>query len=173
MVDTDPRTTALPELDDSGLWLAGLSAPSRALREVLEAQDTLLARKAREMGIGPTDMRAIRLLEVRGPLGATELGDLLDLRPASVTTLVDRLRVAGLVERRRSPSDGRRVTIAVTPAARERSLLVWAPTLQAMDELGHQQDPAAQDAVSRYLHDVARVLTQEPAAECITRPASA
>lgn len=161
MAESEPPSVALPDLDDSGAWLAGLSAASRALRGVLEAQDTLAARKARQMGIGLTDMRAIRLLDVRGPLGATELAQLLDLRPATVTTLVDRLQAAGLVERRRSTSDGRRVIIEVTPTARERSLRVWAPTLQAMDDVGHGLNPADADVVCRYLDAVARTLAHE------------
>ena len=159
MDDPDLRAGArAPQLDDSGHWLADLSAPSRSLRGVLEAQDTLLARKARQMGIGPTDMRAIRLLDVHGPLGAGDLADLLDLRPASVTTMVDRLAAAGLLQRAGSDSDRRRVVIQATPQALHRSLQTWAPTLQAMDEVGHDLDPAARQAVVDYLDAVHRVL---------------
>lgn len=51
------------------------------------------------------------------PLTAGQLGARLDLTPASVTALVDRLLAAGHVRREVDPTDRRRVLLVVEPAA--------------------------------------------------------
>ena len=87
------------ERDESGHWLAGLSEPMLSLRTFLTAHDDMQRRQARTMGINATDMQALRLLDLHGPLGPTELGRRLGLRSASVTVLLDRLEASGYVER--------------------------------------------------------------------------
>ena len=51
------------------------------------------------------------------PLG--KMGERLQVHPTSVTSIVDRLERAGLVQRRRHPEDGRAVLAAITEAGRE------------------------------------------------------
>ena len=83
--------------DASGHWLADLSDPMVSMRDFLGAHDELLRQQARRMGINATDMQALRLLDLHGPLGPTELARRLDLKTASVTVLLDRLEAAGHV----------------------------------------------------------------------------
>ncbi|NIP77741.1 MAG: MarR family transcriptional regulator [Gemmatimonadetes bacterium] len=52
-----------------------------------------------------------------GAATASELCDTLDVRPAAMSALLRRARLAGYVERRRSPADGRAWLLSVTPVA--------------------------------------------------------
>ena len=135
------------ELDASGHWLAGLSDPMLSMRSFLEAHDELQRRLARRMGLNATDMQALRLLDVVGPLGPTDLARRLNLRSASVTVLVDRLEASGHVERVRDVDDRRRVTVRALPHAVDMLFDTWAPIVRAMDAVGHGLKPAQQKAV--------------------------
>ena len=50
------------------------------------------------------------------PLG--KMGERLQVHPTSITSIIDRLEVAGLVVRRRHPQDGRTVLAEITPEGR-------------------------------------------------------
>lgn len=148
------------ERDASGHWLAGLSDPMLALRDVLNAHDELQRRQARRMGINTTDMQALRLLELHGPLGPTELARRLDLRSASVTVLLDRLETTGLIERIRDDPDRRRVTVRALPHALEVLFDTWAPIVRAIDDVGHSLTPSQQQAVRHYLDTITAVIAR-------------
>ena len=79
--------------------LEGLAGPTVALEAVNRATHEFTGRQARRAGLHPTDLWALRLLDVYGDLGPTELARRLDLRPASTTALIDRLVAAGHLER--------------------------------------------------------------------------
>lgn len=144
--------------DESGHWLAGLGSPMLAMRGFLEAHDELQRRQARRMGINATDMQALRLLDVHGPLGPSELARRLDLRSASVTVLLDRLEAYGLVERIRDDHDRRRVTVRALPQAVDTLFDAWAPIVRAMDDVGHGLTPAQQHAVCVYFDELVAVI---------------
>src|SRR5689334_3143897 len=54
----------------------------------------------------------------RGALPLGKMGERLQVHPTSVTSIVDRLEVAGLVVRRPHPEDGRAVLAEITPAGK-------------------------------------------------------
>ena len=116
----------------------------------LEAHDELQRRQARRMGINATDMQALRLLDLHGPMGPSTLARRLDLRSASTTVLIDRLEAAGYVERSRDADDRRRVTIRILPEAADVLFDTWAPVVRVMDEVGHGLSAAQQRAVCRF-----------------------
>ncbi|MDN5933789.1 MAG: MarR family transcriptional regulator, partial [Pseudonocardia sp.] len=72
-------------------------------------------------GMHRTAARAIvelmKAAEGGTPMTAGQLGAALDLTPASVTALVDRMVAAGHVRREPDPTDRRRVLLTVEPAA--------------------------------------------------------
>lgn len=138
-----------------------LSQPSRALQAVRamgEAQAALAARQARRMDMNTTDMKALSLLDTHDSLGLTELARHLDLRPASVTSLIDRLEAAGMIERVREGNDRRRITVRALPKARERSYAAWSPVLQAMDDAGHALSAEEEQTVCSYLDHITAVM---------------
>jgi len=72
----------------------------------------------------------------RSPRRVRDLADALYLEPATLSPLLKRLEVAGLVERRRDPDDDRALAVSLTPAGvalRERALTVPG---QIMERLG-------------------------------------
>jgi DNA-binding MarR family transcriptional regulator len=144
--------------DASGHWLAGLSPPTLSIRHFLTAQHELQRRQARQMGMNSTDMQALRLLDLHGPMGPTELARRLDLRSASVTVLLDRLEESGHVERIRDDHDRRRVTIKALPKAIELLFDTWAPIVRAMDDIGHDLSPREQQAVCSFLDRIVAVI---------------
>lgn len=148
------------ERDESGPWLAGLSKPMLSLRDFLTAHDELQRRQARRMGLNVTDMQALRLLDVHGPLGPTELAHRLDLRSASVTVLLDRLEAGGFIERVRDDHDRRRVTVRALPHAVELLFDTWAPIARAMDDVGHGLTPAQQKAVCSFIDGITAVVDE-------------
>lgn len=147
--------------DATGHWLADLSGPMLSMRGFLTAHDELQRRQARRMGINATDMQALRLLDVQGPLGPTELSHRLGLRSASVTVLVDRLEAAGYVERVRDDQDRRRVTIRALPQAVDLLFDTWAPIVRAMDDVGHGLTEKEQQAVCAFFDDLTDVIVAQ------------
>jgi DNA-binding MarR family transcriptional regulator len=88
-----------------------LQALNRAGREHSDATVLFHATVADQLGLNPTDHKAMSLLERAGPLTAGEIADLTGLATPSVTALIDRLERRGFVRRVRDPSDRRRVIV--------------------------------------------------------------
>ena len=130
-----------------------------SLREFLTAHDELQRRQARRMGINTTDMQALRLLVVHGPLGPTDLARRLELRSASVTALLDRLETSGFIERVRDHPDRRRVTIRALPHTADLLFETWAPIARLMDDVGHRLTPPEQQAVRAFLDGITAAIT--------------
>jgi DNA-binding MarR family transcriptional regulator len=66
---------------------------------------------ASQLGLHPTDYKALGVLDRLGPMSAGELGRHIGLAAASVTNLVDRLENKGYVRREADPTDRRRVLL--------------------------------------------------------------
>ncbi|MDG3015711.1 MarR family winged helix-turn-helix transcriptional regulator [Speluncibacter jeojiensis] len=58
--------------------------------------------------------RTLVLLDSRGPTNLATLAQRLDVRPSTITRMVDRLVAAGLVDRTRSERSRRELTVALT-----------------------------------------------------------
>lgn len=69
------------------------------------------------LGIEPRHFGTLRSLSVAGPMTQGDLGQLLDVSPATVVQLVDHLERAGLVARERDPLDRRAYLLHLQPAA--------------------------------------------------------
>jgi DNA-binding MarR family transcriptional regulator len=103
-----PERTA--QLDELRLAFSALLAAERRLR----------ARQVQEHGgRSVAQMRAIMALGREGSATPGELAIASDLRPASVTAMLDHMEADGLIERSRDPEDGRRVIVTLTAAGNE------------------------------------------------------
>ena len=136
-----------------------LSGPTLRVRALMNAARELTARMSRELGMNATDMVALDLLDVHGPMGAAELARRLGIRSASATVLVDRLEAAGHVERVRHDTDRRRVIVAARPSAREASLAVWLPAILAIDEVGRSLSDDEQRVVGTFLDRITAAIS--------------
>jgi DNA-binding MarR family transcriptional regulator len=118
-VTTETQTAAT-----SGYWYddeAGAAPGVRvldALREYCAAEAAMRKRTRESMGMGETDLLAIRLLlraqRTGRDLGPKDLARALGISSASTTILVDRLVASGHVERRAHPTDRRALIVVPT-----------------------------------------------------------
>ncbi|MEL7367898.1 MAG: MarR family transcriptional regulator [Myxococcota bacterium] len=102
-------------------------AETRRLYEAIYRFDQAAAAA---LGIHSSDLRCVNALE-QGPLTAGEIGTRLGLTSGSVTALIRRLTSAGLVERNRSPQDGRQITVCLRPDFYKKADAIYR-------QLGHQ-----------------------------------
>ena len=79
---------------------------------------TYADQKARRFGMTRAQWAVLLRLERREGLKQSELAEILDLQPITLTRLVDRLCDNGLIERRADPNDRRAKRLYLTPAAR-------------------------------------------------------
>ena len=83
---------------------------------------------ARHFGISRAQWGVLVRLDRSEGLKQSELAEILDLQPISLTRLLDRLAENGLIERRADPNDRRANRLFLMPAAR--------PLLAQLAELG-------------------------------------
>lgn len=67
-----------------------------------------------------TQVSALAIIWREGPLTAGELAAKEQVRPPSITRVVDSLESQGMVQRKESPTDGRQVLVEITPAGAGR-----------------------------------------------------
>jgi MarR family transcriptional regulator for hemolysin len=91
---------------------------------------TYADQEARRYGMTRAQWAVLRRLESNQGLKQSELADMLDLQPITLTRLVDRLCDSGLIERRADPNDRRAKRLFLTPEAQ--------PLMQRLDILGQQ-----------------------------------
>lgn len=79
---------------------------------------TYADQRARQFGISRAQWVVLMRLDRSEGLKQSELAEILDLAPISLTRLLDRLADNGLIERRPDPNDRRANRLYLTPAAR-------------------------------------------------------
>ncbi|HTV37772.1 MAG TPA: MarR family transcriptional regulator [Xanthobacteraceae bacterium] len=89
---------------------------------------TYADQKAAQFGITRAQWVVLVRLDRSEGLKQSELADVLELQPISLTRLLDKLSDNGLIERRADPVDRRAKRLFLTPAAR--------PLLEKLGELG-------------------------------------
>jgi MarR family transcriptional regulator for hemolysin len=100
------------------------------LNDVARLLRTYADHKAAQFGITRAQWAVLVRLERSEGLNQTELADVLDLQPITLTRLLDKLSDNGLIERRPDPSDRRAKRLFLTPAAR--------PLLEQLAALGEE-----------------------------------
>jgi MarR family transcriptional regulator, transcriptional regulator for hemolysin len=97
--------------------------------------------KASQFGITRAQWVVLARLDRFEGLKQSELAEMLDLQPISLTRLLDRLCDSGLIERRADPTDRRAKRLFLTPAAR--------PLLEQLGDLGEELMTTALIGVER------------------------
>src|SRR2546430_1830577 len=88
------------------------------LNDVARLLRTYADQRARRLGITRAQWAVMARLEHAEGLKQSELAEMLDLQPITLTRLVDRLCANGMVERRLDPNDRRAKRLHLTPLAR-------------------------------------------------------
>lgn len=88
------------------------------IKDVSRMLGTYADQQGRVLGISRAQWTVLVRLERTEGLKQTELAEILDLQPISLTRLLDRLDESGLIERRADPNDRRVNRLYLKPAAR-------------------------------------------------------
>ena len=96
--------------------------------DVARLLKTYADQRARQYGMTRAQWAVLFRLDRSEGLKQSELAEILDLQPITLTRLLDRLAENGLIERRPDPNDRRANRLFLTPAAR--------PLLERLTTLG-------------------------------------
>lgn|SRR5208282_2576303 len=111
------------------------------INDVARMLRTYADHKARQFGMTRAQWVVLARLDRFEGLKQSELAEMLDLQPISLTRLLDRLCDSGLIERRADPNDRRAKRLFLTPAAR--------PLLEQLADLGEDLLATALAGVGR------------------------
>ena len=127
----EPLELVVGELDPQA------TAIVTVLRAFDDAELRMRSRFRRLLGVGTTDLAALRFIRSRErqgtPARGTDLRQRLGVSSATATTITNRLTVAGFIEKPRDPVDGRARVLRLTPDARKRIDLVVGDTEARLD----------------------------------------
>ena len=112
-----------------------------SLNDVARMLRTYADQKASQFGITRAQWVVLVRLDRFEGLKQSELAEMLDLQPITLTRLLDRLCDCGLIERRADPNDRRAKRLYLTPAAR--------PMLENLGSLGDELMATALNGVQR------------------------
>jgi MarR family transcriptional regulator, transcriptional regulator for hemolysin len=112
---------------------------------------TYADQRARQFGISRAQWTVLMRLHHSEGLKQTELAEILDLQPISLTRLLDRLAENGLIERRPDPHDRRANRLYLTPAARPLLKQLTALGEDVMQIVLQNVDENAQEQLLRNL----------------------
>src|SRR6478752_8269876 len=121
------------------------------IMDVARLLKTYADQRARQFGISRAQWAVLIRIDRSEGLKQTELADMLDLQPITLTRLLDRLAENGLIERRSDPNDRRANRLYLTPAAK--------PLLEQLAGLGQEMMEVVlggldERANARLLHDL-------------------
>lgn len=115
------------------------------LMDVARLLRTYADQRARQFGISRAQWVVLMRLDRSEGLKQSELAEILDLQPISLTRLLDRLAENGLIERRDDPNDRRANRLYLTPAAR--------PLLNELNALGNDMMDEVLDGLDGKAHE--------------------
>jgi len=130
-----------------------LSDAARLLR-------TCADQEARRFGMTRAQWGVLFRLQRNEGLKQSELADLLEVQPITLTRLIDRLCDNGLIERRSDPNDRRVKRLFLTPAAKPVLEKVTATAETMMASVLAGLEPAAREAMRASLAIMKRNLRQ-------------
>ena len=87
-----------------------------ALRRIMRSMDISSRQLIGERGLTTPQLLCLQNLREQGAMTSVMLAQTVSLSPATVTGILDRLELRGLVTRERRPEDKRRVLVTVTEA---------------------------------------------------------
>ena len=89
---------------------------TRAVRLFIAGSSLYSQRVAEKLGLHPTDLQFLNVLELLGPLTPKALGQYSGLSSGGVTVALDRLENGGYIHRQPNPKDGRSILVNFSSA---------------------------------------------------------
>jgi MarR family transcriptional regulator for hemolysin len=115
------------------------------IMDVARMLKTYADQRGRQFGVSRAQWGVLVRLDRSEGLKQSELAEILDLQPISLTRLLDRLARNGLSERRPDPNDRRANRLYLTPAAR--------PLLGKLAALGNDMMETVLDGLDAETHE--------------------
>ena len=135
-----------------------------AVREMTGVSALLSHAVAGRVGFGSTDLEALDLLVLEGPMTAGRLAERTGLSTGAVTGLVDRLEDRGFVRRAPDPADRRKVVVVPDVARAEAEIVPHYGGLgETMEGLLASYDDAELATLLRFIR-TSSVVAREHAA---------
>lgn len=97
-----------------------LPALNRAVRLFIAGSSLYSQRVADKLGLHPTDMQFLNLLDLMGPMTPGALAQCSGLSTGGVTVVLDRLEGAGYVRRSNNPHDRRSIVVSLVATRQKR-----------------------------------------------------
>ena len=148
------RTVEIDSAEFGDTYRFVLRPQTQLVQRIIELNKQFELATARDLAMNSTDMAALGEIMMSGPQSPTELARRLQISTAAVTTVVDRLELAGHVTRESHPTDRRGILVAPTPASIERALATLMPVAQAIDSALDQFDETECATIARYLETI-------------------
>ncbi len=128
------------------------------IRRWRESEQEMSFESRSGMRLNETDMRALRFIIVAKNQGVVvtpgALAEHLDISTASTTKLLDRLEVAGHIERSPHPTDRRALAITITQHTHERVRESVGKPHARRFEVAAKLSPAEREVVIRFLSEL-------------------
>jgi DNA-binding MarR family transcriptional regulator len=160
------RTDAFP---GSRAYGDGERVLLQAVRDLVDADRDMRRATSRRMGLGETDIRAVRFVMAAFGEGSGvsphELASHLGISTAATTVLLDRLVSAGHVERVPHPTDGRGKLVVPTAHAYAETRSGLRQAHDRMREAAAAVPSAARPAVVGFLRALAELMREETGAD--------
>lgn len=135
-----------------------------AVREMTGVSALLSNAVAARVGVGSTDLEALDLLVLEGPMTAGRLAERTGLSTGAVTGLVDRLEDRGYVRRAPDPTDRRKVVVVPDVARSEAEIVPHYSGLgEAMERHLADYDDAALATLIRFMRTSSAVAREHVA----------
>jgi DNA-binding MarR family transcriptional regulator len=107
-------------------------------------------------------LRILVMLATRGPLNLVAVAQSLGVHPSNATRAVDRLVVAGFVDRRDVPTDRRNVSLTLTPAGQQLVDSVFEHRRAAIEAVVQRMPEAKRRALPTALECFAEAAGEVP-----------
>jgi DNA-binding MarR family transcriptional regulator len=146
---------------------------SRALRGFLSASDSFDETLGKVLGLNPTDVRCVDLLDQFGTMTAGALAEVAGLSTGAVTFVLDRLERAGFVRRVRDENDRRRVLVELDAAARVRVSELHEGLAQAWRASADRFSVADLRSIIEFLEEGAKLYQAQVPVLCAQVPSGA
>jgi len=140
------------------------------LRRIMRAMDVYSRQLSGSHGLTGPQMLCLREIATRGALTTGALAKAIALSPATLTGILDRLEVRGLVSRERRPEDKRRVLVSLTPLGRQMSQELPSPLQERFGSRLTDLPADEQAAIRLALGSVARMMDIGDVEEPVTKP---
>jgi DNA-binding MarR family transcriptional regulator len=134
---------------------------NRAAREASGIGNLFAAAAAARLGVNPTDVECLGIVEYADGVTAGDLARATNLTTGAVTGVIDRLEKAGLVSRVRDRVDRRKVHVRMTAAGRTRSAALYGSLGRAIDALSAKYSAAEIALLTRYFDESRAVMLDE------------